>query len=194
MKTLVLATRNLGKAREFQDLLGPLGWKVITASQAGYDGEPDETGKTFRENARIKAEEVSRHVTHPVLADDSGLEVEALGGEPGIHSARYAGPGATDAENRAKLLESMAGQSNRRARFVCVLCLMRPEADALFFEGDCPGAILRQERGDGGFGYDPLFVPYGETRTFAEMTPEEKNPVSHRGRATARLREFLGPA
>lgn len=185
MKTIVLATRNAGKARELQDLLGPLGYTILTATQAGYDKEPKETGKTFRENALIKAEAVATHVSHPVLADDSGLEVEALNGAPGIYSARYARSGAKDSNNRRKLLSVLGEQTNRRARFVCVLCFLEPGKEPQYFEGFCPGVITKEERGANGFGYDPVFIPDGETRTFGEMTAEEKNPMSHRGRAVA---------
>lgn len=185
VNTIVLATRNAGKAREFQALLGSLNCTVLTALEAGYDKEPKETGKTFRENALIKAKAVAAHVPYPVLADDSGLEVETLNGAPGIHSARYARSGAKDENNRRKLLSVLQGKSNRRARFVCVLCFLEPGKEPQFFEGECAGVITQEEHGQGGFGYDPVFIPKGETRTFAEMTSEEKNPMSHRGRAVA---------
>ncbi len=183
MKTIVLATRNAGKAREFQELLGPLGYTVLTASEAGYDKEPKETGKTFRENALIKAQAVAAHVSHPVLSDDSGLEVEALNGAPGVYSARYARLGAKDENNRRKLLAVMDKQDNRRARFTCALCFLEPGKEPQYFEGHCPGTVTREERGQNGFGYDSLFIPDGEKRTFAEMKSEEKNPMSHRGKA-----------
>jgi XTP/dITP diphosphohydrolase len=191
MKTLVLATRNAGKAREFQELLGSLGYTVLTASEAGYDKEPKETGKTFRENALIKAEAVAAHVPYPVLADDSGLEVEALNGAPGVHSARYARSGAKDENNRRKLLSVLKGQLNRRARFVCALCFLEPGKEPVFFEGHCLGSIEEEERGKNGFGYDSVFIPEGETRTFAEMEPEEKNPMSHRGKAMVPFLKWL---
>ncbi len=191
MKTLVLATRNAGKAREFQDLLGSLGWTVLTASQAGYEGEPKETGKTFRENALIKANEIATHVPHPVLSDDSGLEVEALNGAPGIYSARFARSNAKDENNRRKLLAVMRDQTNRRARFVCVLCFFESGKEPRYFEGICNGNITREERGDSGFGYDPVFIPDSDTRTFGEMKAVEKNPISHRGKAVAAFLEDL---
>ena len=193
MKTIVLATRNAGKARELQDLLGPLGYTILTATQAGYDKEPKETGKTFRENALIKAQAVAAHVPHPVLADDSGLEVEALNGAPGVYSARYARSGAKDSNNRRKLLSVLGDQSNRRARFVCVLCFLEPGKEPQYFEGLCPGMITKEERGANGFGYDSIFIPDGETRTFGEMTTEEKNPMSHRGRAVTAFINALTP-
>ena len=188
---IVLATRNTGTAREFQDLLGPLGYKVLTAVQAGYDKEPKETGKTFRENALIKAQSVAAHVPHSVLADDSGLEVEVLNGAPGVYSARYARLGAKDSNNRHKLLSVLGDQTNRRARFVCVLCFLEPGKEPQYFEGLCPGEITKEERGTGGFGYDPIFIPDGETRTFGEMKPEEKNPMSHRGKAVELFAKWL---
>ena len=190
-RTLVLATRNAGKAREFQELLGPLGYTILTATQAGYDREPKETGKTFRENALIKATEIAAHVPHPVLADDSGLEVDALNGAPGVHSARYARTGAKDENNRHKLLKVMTGKTDRRAHFTCVLCFLVPGQEPQFFEGQCLGTIMEGECGTNGFGYDRLFQPDGETRTFGEMTAEEKNPMSHRGHAVAKFVEFL---
>lgn len=195
MKTIVLATRNAGKAREFQALfqaiLGSSDYTVLSASEAGYDNEPKETGKTFRENALIKASAVAAHVPHPVLADDSGLEVEALNGAPGIYSARYARSNAKDENNRHKLLSVMRGQTNRRAQFTCVLCYLEPGGEPQFFEGRCVGVITTEERGAKGFGYDPVFIPEGETRTFAEMPPEEKNPLSHRGKAMVPFLKWL---
>ena len=171
--------------------MGPLGYTVLTAVQAGYDKEPKETGKTFHANALIKAQAVAAHISHPVLADDSGLEVEALNGAPGIHSARYARSNAKDENNRHKLLAVMKEKTDRQARFVCVLCFLEPGKEPLYFEGRCSGTITREERGKSGFGYDPVFIPDGETRTFGEMTAEEKNPISHRGKAIATFVEWL---
>src|SRR5690606_24350387 len=153
-------------------------YEVLTASQAGYDGDPEETGTTFRENALIKAWAVAEGTgnVHPVLADDSGLAVDALGGAPGVWSARYAGPGRTDQDNNLKLLRKMAGFGNlaeRTARYQIALCLLEPGCEPVFFEAGCEGRIGFEERGTGGFGYDTLFIPEtaaGETRTFAEMT------------------------
>ncbi len=166
----------------------------MIASRAGFDGDPDETGRTFRKNALIKARAVAKCVSHPVLADDSGLEVEALGGAPGIHSARYAGPKAGDADNRAKLLKALREQTNRRARFVCALCFLAAGENPRFFEGECRGSIALVERGGNGFGYDSLFIAEGESRTFGEMQLEEKNPLSHRGRATKLFLDYLRAA
>jgi non-canonical purine NTP pyrophosphatase (RdgB/HAM1 family) len=204
MKTLILATRNPGKVREFQTLLGPLGYEVVTAAQAGYHGDPEETGDTFRANAEIKARAVFEGTggRHAVLSDDSGLSVDALGGAPGVYSARYAGPGGTDADNNAKLLREMEGKTERAARYQIALCLiepglLEPGRDPVFFEAACEGVIGLEERGTGGFGYDVLFFPVGEGGqslglTFAEMSAEEKHPLSHRGKAVKALVEFLG--
>lgn len=209
MKTIILATRNPGKAREFSQLLAPLGYEVITALQAGYDAEPDETGTTFRENAEIKARAVFEGTggKHPVLADDSGLEVDALGGAPGVYSARYAGPGCSDDDNNKKLARELAGVTDlaaRTARYKVALCLVGlVDADdtgssrAVFFDGACEGVIGFEERGGGGFGYDVLFIPVGgdgkplDGRTFAEMSAAEKHPLSHRGKAVAALVDYL---
>jgi XTP/dITP diphosphohydrolase len=201
-KTLILATRNAGKVREFQTLLGPLGYEVLTASQAGYDGDPEETGTTFRENAEIKARAVFQGTgsKYVVLSDDSGLAADALGGAPGVYSARYAGPGCTDGDNNTKLLRELGrfGSLNDRiGRYQIALCLIEPGADPVFFEAACEGVIGFEERGSGGFGYDVLFIPVGENgkpldgRTFAEMSAEEKHPLSHRGKAVAALLKFL---
>jgi XTP/dITP diphosphohydrolase len=202
MKPLILATRNPGKAREFSQLLAPLGYEVVTALQAGYDHEPDETGTTFRANAEIKARAVFEGTggNHSVLADDSGLEVDVLNGAPGVYSARYAGPGCSDEDNNAKLVEELRTvrePAKRTARYRIALCFLEPGKDPVFFEGTCEGRIGFEEKGSGGFGYDVLFVPTGEDgnpldgRTFAEMSAEEKHPLSHRGKAVVALRDYL---
>ncbi len=200
-KTIVLATRNPGKAREFSQLLAPLGYEVITAAQAGYDEEPEETGKTFRENAEIKARAVFKGTggRHAVLADDSGLEVDALDGAPGVWSARYAGPGCSDDDNNKKLAGELEGIEDdfRTARYRIALCFLEPGANPVYFEGSCEGMIAREERGGGGFGYDVLFIPVGadgkplDGRTFAEMSAEEKHPLSHRGKAVKAFVDHL---
>jgi XTP/dITP diphosphohydrolase len=201
VKTLILATRNPGKVREFSQILAPLGYDVITAAQAGYDAEPEETGTTFRANAEIKARAVFEGTggKYPVLSDDSGLIVDALNGAPGVYSARYAGPGCTDADNNAKLVRELEGiePEARSARYAIALCFIEPNHDPVFFEGSCEGQIGFEERGSGGFGYDVLFVPVDgegkplDGRTFAEMSAEEKHPLSHRGKAVKAFVEFL---
>lgn len=155
--------------------------------------EVEEDGRTFLENALKKAREVSRHISETVLADDSGLEVDVLGGEPGIHSARYAGPGADDEANNAKLLKALEGvpADKRGAVFRCVLVLFCPDGRSASFEGAWRGRILSEPRGTMGFGYDPLFLDPGQGLTAAELPPEVKNRISHRGQAFAKFREWL---
>jgi XTP/dITP diphosphohydrolase len=156
-------------------------------------GLPPETGETFEENARIKARAAAKLSGMPALADDSGLCVDWLNGLPGVHSARYAGDAADAAANRKKLLAELKGvpPAHRTARFVCVLCFAMPSGEEAIARGECSGHLLDAERGTGGFGYDALFVPDGHSRTFAEMSTEEKDPLSHRGRAIRLARERL---
>ena len=190
---VVLASGNAGKAREIGALLGPAGIEVL--SQAGFGLESaEETGATFIENALIKARHAAAGSGLPAIADDSGLVVDALDGAPGIHSARYAGGGG-DAANVARLLaamESIPGAA-RTARFVCVAVYLRHAADPLplVCQGLWEGRIADAPRGAGGFGYDPVFLPAGDPRTAAELPAEEKNRLSHRGRAFAELRSLL---
>lgn len=186
-RDILLATHNQGKIKEFSAYLARLGWQV----QGLPDDAPPvvEDGLTFADNARKKAETMARHFHLPVLADDSGLEVEALHGQPGVHSARYAGEKATDEENNAKLLRELSGVpwERRTARFVCVLALAVPGKETQIFRGECDGRILREPRGDGGFGYDPLFYLPDLDKTMAELTLEEKNLISHRANALRQL-------
>ncbi|MGC4107002.1 MAG: RdgB/HAM1 family non-canonical purine NTP pyrophosphatase [Thermomicrobiales bacterium] len=180
--TIVLASENKGKLRELRALVGDI---AEVHDLAPYHLTlPEETGETFAENARAKAEFVSAATGLIALADDSGLEVDALDGLPGVRTARYAGEGATDAANRQKLLAALAEtpDDDRGARFVSFVAVARPGGETLLFAGTCDGAIGREERGEGGFGYDSLFVlPDG--RTMAELSSEEKNAISHRGHA-----------
>lgn len=189
-QTLVLASGNDHKIRELRELLGHR-YRIITMQDAGFEGDIEESGKTFEENAVIKAETVRDATGFLTLADDSGLEVDALGGAPGVHSARYAGQHGDDKANNDLLLRNLAGEKNRGARFVSVLALASPFGPTRSFEGTCPGVILEAPRGEGGFGYDPLFL-YETGETFAQMSAEDKNRVSHRARALARLKEALG--
>ncbi len=193
---IVLATRNPHKVAEIVRLGGAL--SVVFESLADHPGVPDikETGSTFEENARLKARAVAAATGLPALADDSGLEVDALGGEPGVYSARYAGPGANDAANCALLLERLAGvpDEKRTARFRCVIAYCHPDGHEWMVEGACEGRIGRECRGESGFGYDPLFFPVGEERTFAEMEGAEKDALSHRGQAVRRAVGRLTPA
>jgi len=186
-----LASHNVGKARQLEALLeGAL--EVMTLGPG--IALPAETGTTYRENALLKAEAIVRATGLAALSDDSGLEVQVLDGRPGIHSARFAGDDASDRENNDKLLKLMehVPDEGREAEFVSVLCLLAPGAGPLFAEGRVRGRILREPRGSGGFGYDPLFYHPETGRTFAELTPEEKNRHSHRGRAARELLALLG--
>ncbi|MDT2684436.1 ribonuclease PH [Enterococcus gallinarum] len=189
-KTIVIATGNPGKAREFTAVFGAAGYDVRTLKD--YPALPDveETGTTFEENARLKAETIAKILGRPVLADDSGLKVDALGGRPGVYSARFAGEQKSDAANNAKLLYELTDipDEQRTAQFHCTLVFAAPDKESLVVAADWPGRIGRIPRGENGFGYDPLFIPVGSDKTAAEMSGEEKNQVSHRGQAIAKLR------
>jgi len=190
---LVLATANSDKAAEIADILGAQG--VVVLPRPSHVSEVEETGETLVENARLKARALCRATGRPAVSDDTGLEVEALGGAPGVYSARYAGEDATYADNVAKLLAELRGTpaDDRRARFVAVAFVSFPDASELWTEGVVEGRIAEAAQGAGGFGYDPLFVPDdGDGRTFAEMTPIEKHTFSHRGRAFRALAAQLG--
>jgi len=191
---LLLATRNAHKTREFRELLGQA-FGVIDLSSFPEIATPEETGRTFEENATLKAIAASKKLPSLVIADDSGLEVEVLGGAPGIFSARYAGEDAGDVSNVDKLLRELRKQDiateKRSARFRCVIALAQNGKVLGVFEGFVEGKIVDPPRGSGGFGYDPIFEPKGFDQTFAEMTPESKNKISHRGQAIAALREGL---
>lgn len=185
--TIVLATNNPHKVEEFRALFGG-GVHLLTLADLDLRIEPDETGVTFEENAYIKAKAIHDATGLPCIADDSGLEVDALQGAPGVQSARYAGPDATDADNRQLLVQVLRslGHEQSAAAFRCVLCYVDP-LRTLFAEGTCTGTVGLQERGSHGFGYDPLFTATGDEHTFAELTPEHKHERSHRGRAMQRM-------
>lgn len=193
MTEIVLATRNPHKADEFRALLAGLSGPPMLSTVADYPGSaaalPPETGATYREHAVAKAVSVAQATGRWALGDDSGLEVEALGGRPGLRSARYAGERATAEENRRRLLAELKAvpAERRAARFVCVIALAPPDGEPWVVEGVCEGAISLEERGGSGFGYDPIFLVGGGDRTFAELTAEEKHRVSHRGRAVREL-------
>jgi non-canonical purine NTP pyrophosphatase (RdgB/HAM1 family) len=184
LKTIVVATRNGGKLREFRNLLAPLRSTILSLGDLFINAEPEESGATFTENARLKAVAYSQYTQFLVLADDSGLEVAALGGRPGILSARYAGSGASDSERVRKLLHELRGK-RREARFFCALALARNGALLLETEGECTGIIAEEPRGTNGFGYDPIFFFPSLAKTYAELGEAEKNTVSHRSRAVA---------
>lgn len=194
MKRLVLATGNAGKQRELAALLEPRGWSLVLQTALGI-GSAEETGTTFEANALLKARHAARLSGLPALADDSGIEVDALGGRPGVHSARYAGPGATDADNNALLLAELGGvpDARRQARYRCVVAYVRSADDPapLLARGAWEGRIASAPAGQGGFGYDPLFIPEGMDMTAAQMPPEAKNAASHRGQALAALLSLL---
>ncbi|MDR3001452.1 MAG: RdgB/HAM1 family non-canonical purine NTP pyrophosphatase [Fibromonadaceae bacterium] len=195
-QAVVIATGNAGKVSEFCAILKGSAFSFLVSKDVGFIEEIEETAQTFKGNAEIKAKAVFEYVSQKykdywVVADDSGLEVEALGGRPGVFSARYAGENATGVERYTKLLQEMERQTNRNARFVCSLCLIRPGRRPEFFEGECRGSILPQARGSGGFGYDPVFLPEGYSNGFGEMSEEEKNALSHRGRAIRSMLERL---
>ena len=185
---VVLATRNAGKTEELRRLLADFPVVVMNLSNFGPMPPVEEDGTTFEENAVKKARSTAKVVGLPALADDSGLTVDALGGAPGVRSARYAGEHAADADNNAKLLRELEHEDNRAAAFVCVIAIAVPWGPALVYEGHCEGLITREQMGTEGFGYDPVFFYPPLQKTFAQLTTEEKNQVSHRGRALMELR------
>jgi len=190
-RPLVLATRNSGKIAEFKTLLSGFPLELKSLKDFGPIPEVEEDGETFEDNAYKKAHFTARVLGFPALADDSGLVVEALGGQPGVLSARYAGEGAGDEANIRKLLKAMESVSERRAAFECVIAIAVPRGPALIYEGRCEGEIARAQSGKNGFGYDPVFYYPPLGKTFAEMSQEEKNQVSHRGKAMAELRREI---
>lgn len=188
----IIATHNMKKRAELQRILAPLGIRVLLAEEAGFTlTDVEETGVTFEENALLKAESGCRETGLPCVADDSGLTVDALDGAPGVYSARYAGVHGDDEANNRKLLEALAGvpAQGRGAAFVSVACCVYPDGRRLFARGECRGRIGFEPRGDGGFGYDPLFLPeeYGYQTAMAELTAEQKDAISHRGRSVRAL-------
>ena len=186
-RRVVLATRNAGKVAELRRILAAYGdVEVVDAESAGL-GDVDETGATFAENALLKARAGATSSGLPTLADDSGLEVAALHGEPGVRSARYAGRHGDDDANLRLVLARLDGVDDRRGRFVCAAALVVPDGREWVEEGVWDGELVTQPRGTGGFGYDPIFRPVGESRTSAELSPDEKDMASHRGRAFRRL-------
>jgi XTP/dITP diphosphohydrolase len=193
-KSLVLGTRNSGKVREITSILGDCGWSFCSLQEFAGVESAEENGTTYSENASAKARFYASATGLWALADDSGLEVEALGGAPGVYSARYAGEDATDADRRNLLLSELSktGSGDRRARFVAAIAIAKPAGELLnLAEGICEGAITFTARGEGGFGYDPLFVPNGYNQTFAELSESLKNRISHRARALQKTKSFL---
>lgn len=191
MRKLCIASSNPGKVKEIKQCLAGLDIELFSLLDIENYPEIEETGSTFEENAFIKAKAVYETFKMPVIADDSGLEVDFLNGAPGIYSARYSGTSATDEKNRNKLLDELKStEDNRGARFRCVIVLY-DGFNKKSFTGECRGRIIHEPRGSGGFGYDPLFVPDGFDKTFAELDPDTKNSISHRGRALKKLADFL---
>lgn len=187
----VLASKNEKKLRELQDILSGQGVEVILQSEAGVDIEVEETGQTFEENAILKAEAVRDQTGMISISDDSGLMVDALDGAPGVYSARYGGEGLDDTARFQLLLRNMEGKTDRNCRFVSVICCAFPNGDRILARGECPGVLLSEARGEGGFGYDPVFYVPEKGKAMAELTKEEKNQISHRGNALRVFQEEL---
>ena len=188
MSQLILATHNDHKAKEFRDILPE--YSIQTLADLGHDDEIKETATSLEGNSFIKAETVFKRYGHVVISDDSGLEVDALNGAPGVYSARYAGDPRNDQRNTEKLLDELQGASNRKAQFRTVITLMNTE-NSFQFEGIVKGTIAKSPRGEAGFGYDPVFIPEGVQQTFAELAANEKNKISHRANAIEKLLHFL---
>ena len=186
---VVLASKNKHKLVEISKITEKFDIELVLQSELGIDIDVEETGTTFEENSFLKAEAVMKATGLPALADDSGIAVDALNGEPGVYSARYAGVGATDEQNNEKLLSLLRSMpdASRDAKFVCSICVCRPDGEILYAHGESKGEIIDEYRGDGRFGYDPIFYYPPMKKTFAEMTKEEKNSISHRGRAIKEL-------
>lgn len=189
MKEIIIATKNKGKAKDFEALLEPMGYKVLTLHDVAPHMDVEETGETFEENAILKAETIAEELQATVIADDSGLEIDALDGEPGVYSARYSGEEKNDESNMDKVLQKLVQvpADEKTARFRCVLALASPGQETIIFEGVCEGLIADERKGDYGFGYDPIFYVPSHEKTMAEMKPEEKASISHRGNAIREL-------
>ncbi|MET4560809.1 XTP/dITP diphosphatase [Lysinibacillus parviboronicapiens] len=192
MTQVVIATKNKGKAKDFEALFEPLGYEVVTMFDVAPDMEIEETGTTFEENAVLKAETLAKALNTIVIADDSGLAVDALNGEPGVYSARYAGD-HDDEANMVKLLANLQGVADekRTARFCCCIAIAGPNLETTTVFGTCEGVIAHEKRGTNGFGYDPVFFVPSLKRMMAELTAEQKGAISHRGNAIRKLKETL---
>ncbi|MEG2454717.1 MAG: XTP/dITP diphosphatase [Oscillospiraceae bacterium] len=191
----VLASKNPNKLREMREILEKMGVEVVSEAEVGVDLEVEETGKTFEENSALKAHAVMEAAGLPAIADDSGLMVEALDGAPGVYSARYGGPELDDAGRYRLLLQGLSGQLNRRAKFVSTICCAFPGGGDITARGECPGTIAYAPQGENGFGYDPVFFLPQLKKTFAQLSHDEKNAISHRGNAMrefeAKLKDYL---
>lgn len=190
---ILIATKNEGKVKEFQSMFEDLGHEILSLTD--IEGSPDveETGTTFEENAILKAETISQQMNIPVIADDSGLEIDALVGKPGVYSARYAGLQKSDEDNMSKVLAELQNvpDTQRSARFVCALAFAMPNKKTIVVNGECEGKILREKRGSKGFGYDPIFYVPHLNRSMAELAKEEKNKISHRAVALKKLKNLI---
>lgn len=193
MKEVIIASKNKGKIREFVELFAEEGIQVLSLYDFPSITDVEETGDTFHENAQLKAETVAHLLDKPVIADDSGLIVDALDGRPGVYSARYAGEPTNDEKNNEKLLSELIEikESARTARFISVLALARPSEDTILVEGFCEGKIAFHAKGDSGFGYDPIFIPDGYDMSMAQLGEDEKNKISHRYHSLKKLKQYL---
>lgn len=193
MKEAIIATHNPGKVKEFKDILAPKGYDVKSLADIGFLEEIEETGHTFEENAVLKTEAVAKAVNKMVIADDSGLSVDNLGGSPGVYSARYAGEQKDDAANINKVLQELKGieKEQRTARFRCALAVSIPGKETKTVEGHVEGYIAEEPKGENGFGYDPIFIVKDKDKTMAELTSDEKNKISHRANALKKLSQLL---
>lgn len=193
MKEAIIATHNPGKVKEFKEILEPKGYDVKSLAEIGFTEEIEETGHTFEENAILKAEAVARAVNKMVIADDSGLSIDNLGGRPGVYSARYAGEQKDDQANIDKVLSELKGieKEQRTARFRCALAVSIPGEETKTVEGHVEGYIAEESRGEYGFGYDPIFIVKDKDKTMAELTSDEKNKISHRADALKKLSKLL---
>ena len=193
MKEIIIATNNKNKVKEMKEKLSKYDITVISQSEAGVNIDVEETGETFKENAEIKAEAIYNLLKKPVIADDSGLCIDFLDGAPGVHSHRFAGENATDKDRINIVLEKLKDvpKENRTARFRCAICFIDEKGEKHFFEDKAEGIIGFEPAGNNGFGFDPIFHYEGDSRSFAEYSPEEKNAVSHRGKAVAQFVEFI---
>ncbi|WP_144511001.1 XTP/dITP diphosphatase [Bacillus sp. FJAT-22090] len=198
MKNIIIATKNKGKAKDFDALFNPLGYAVLTLHDVAEEMDIEETGTTFEENALLKATALANHLQTIVIADDSGLEIDALEGRPGVYSARYAGEEKSDEANIDKVLEELRDvkESERTARFVCAIAVASPSKEPFTVRGTCEGIIASERKGSNGFGYDPIFFVPSENKMMAELSAEEKGAISHRGNAikqlASNLTELLG--
>lgn len=193
MKQLIIATKNKGKAKDFEALFGPFGYEVLTLHDVAEDMDVEETGSTFEENALLKATALAERLQTMVIADDSGLEIDALNGRPGIYSARYAGEEKSDEANMDKVLDELKDveESKRTARFVCAIAVASPNFESVIVRGTCEGIIAKERKGTNGFGYDPIFFVPSENKMMAELTAEQKGTISHRGNAIKELSNNL---